>query len=65
MPHKSTRVVHLPAVVSGQYVTVQACVVSNHIPLLLSKQAMEKAGVLLDFAAGKAKVLNNFAKYIP
>ena len=62
MPSSSSRIVNLPAVVSGQRVTIQACVVSNYIPLLLSKQAMGKAGVVLDFATGKAKVLNNWCK---
>ena len=60
MPSVSNQTVELPAVVGGQQVTIKAGIVSNSIPLLLSKEAMATAGVLLDFANGRAKILNEW-----
>ena len=60
LPSVSIQIVELPAVVGGQQVTIKAGIVSNEIPLLLSKDAMATAGVLLDFAKGKAKILNEW-----
>ena len=60
LPSLSNQVVELPAVIGGQQVTIKAGIVSNSIPLLLSKEAMATAGVVLDFATGRAKILNEW-----
>lgn len=40
----------IPAVLADKSVTIQTDVVESDIPLLLSKDAMKKAGVKMDFA---------------
>ena len=49
-----------PAVIGHTSVSIDACVVENEIPLLLSKASMEKAGVVLDFKNKKARILEKW-----
>ena len=58
----SDQVVHLPMSFGGKNVTIKACLVPNNIHLLLiSKQSMADAGVLLNFKTGQAKI---FVKWL-
>ena len=56
----SHEIVYLPASLGGKYVTIKACIVENDIPLLLSKDSMAKANMVLDFGNNRAKVLGKW-----
>ena len=56
----SSQVVHLPVSFGGKNVLIQTCLVDNNIPLLLSRQSMADAGVLLNFQTGQAKVFGQW-----
>ena len=55
----STRKVKFPAFLGKKKVAIESCIVANEIPLLLSKQSMKKAGIVLDFVSDTATVLGD------
>ena len=56
----SRKMVHLPATLGKRSVGIDVCIVENDLPLLLSKDSMEKAKILLDFNTGRARVFDDW-----
>ena len=55
----STETVKLPAVIGTKKVMIEANIVKNDIPLLLSRTSMKRAEMALDFETDTAKALGN------
>ena len=53
----SSKLVKIPALIGHQRVMISTDVVSNDIPLLLSRSAMKKSGMVLDFVNDTVDVL--------
>ena len=58
----SKKMVHIPATMGKRSVGINVCIVENDLPLLLSKNSMEKAKILLDFNTGRAKIFDDWFK---
>ena len=58
------RKVTFPVIIGRNKVMIEASVVNNEIPLLLSKAAMKRAGVLLDFVNDTARVLDDIVDLV-
>ena len=56
----SKKLVHLPATLGKRSVGIDVCIVENDLPLLLSKESMEKAKILLDFNTGRARIFDDW-----
>ena len=54
---KSNKKVTFPTVIADQKVMLTTDVISNDLPLLLNKEAMEKANTQIDFASDKTNIL--------
>ena len=53
---KSTKKVKFPAVIAGKRVFVSCDVISSNVPLLFSKEVLEKCDALLDFSNDTARI---------
>jgi transposase InsO family protein len=50
----SNKVVKIPGIIGSKHVTIEENVVNNDIPLLLSRNSMKKANMIVDFNTDKA-----------
>ena len=53
----SKKRITFPTIIAGKDVFLRTDVVSNDLPLLLSKEAMKKANTQIDFASEKVNIL--------
>ena len=55
----ANRKVKFPVLIGRNKVSIESCIVNNEIPLLLSKDSMKKARVVLDFTNDTARLLDD------
>ena len=61
---KSNKKVTIPTVIADQTVMLTTDVISNDLPLLLSKEAMKRANTQIDFASDKINILGRDVQVI-
>ena len=61
---KSNKNVTIPTVIADQKVMLNTDVISNGLPLLLSKEAMKKANTQIDFNSDKINILSRDVQVI-